>query len=212
MRQDPTHPTGVAETSTSLQVETISARDRKADAAVQAYINKDWTLAKICRKLGYPTEVAALAAIEKRMQEYLRFHPRSQAAIREMAGRRLERISRVVMKKAENFGDPEQLAAAREARGLIMDFVKLYGAQAPQQIVVTNPAQEQIEDMARRLTSNGAPALPVGDIFGDDADDAEILALEQRRKDAKDDIVDAEFTDEDPAAELDAVDKAPEHV
>ena len=204
MRQDPSHPTGVVETSSSLQVETVAARERKADAAVDMYVNKDKTLKQIARKLGYPTEVMALAAIEKRMQEHLRFHPRSTSAMREMAGRRLERLLRGVMAKADNPDDPEHLNAVTVARGVIGDWTKLYGVQAPTQVVVSNPTTEAIEARVHEIISQGAPKMTEGDIFGDDADDSEILELERRRQDAAEDIVDAVIV-EDAVKELDGV-------
>lgn len=207
MKQDPTHPTGVLETSSHLQPETVLARDRKADAAVDMYVNKDVTLKKIARKLGYPSEVAALAAIEKRMGEHLRHFPRSQAAMREMASRRLERLTRVTMRKAEDRYDEEQLRAVAETRANIEAWARLNGLNAPQQIVVTNPTDDAIAAMAAQIINRGAPDIGAGDIFGDDADDTEVKALEQRRADAKDDIVDAELVDDEyTGAELDDVD------
>lgn len=212
MRQDPTHPTGVMETSSHTQAETLAARERKADSAVEMYVEKDKTLKQVCKKLGYPSEAAALAAIESRMAYHLRSNPRNQSAMRDMASRRLERLSRATMRRAEDYDDPEQLAAVAQARGVIMDWVKLNGLQAPQQIAITNPTDDAIVAIAMQMASRGAPALDTGDIFGEDADDSEVLALEARRAERTDDddIVDGEVVEdlrqEAIAGELDAYD------
>jgi hypothetical protein len=197
MKQDPTHPTGVAETSSSLQVETVAARERKADAAVDMYLEKNKTLKVICRKLGYPSESAEMRAIELRLIEHSRNNPKTQASVREMIGRRLERLARSVASKAYDENDPEHLNAVTVLRGILTDQAKLYGATAPQQLVVTNPTTEAIEAIAHQIMSHGAVAAIEGDIFSDDADDEEVLALERRRADTENDIVDAEIVEDE---------------
>lgn len=203
MQQDPTHPTGVAETASHVQAETIAARERKADAAVHMYVEKDKTLKQICKKLGYPSEPAALAAIESRMAYMLANHPRSISAMRDMASRRLERLTRVTMRIAEDYDHPDQLQAVAQARGTVMDWAKLNGLQAPQQVVVTNPTDAAINAVAQQIINKGALPISSGDIFGDDADDSEILALEQRRRETSEaDIVDAELVEDAEAKRI----------
>lgn len=194
MEQDPTHPTGVRETSTSVQQATLNAREEKAAAATYMYIEEHKTLDKVARKLGYPTAQDALRAIEKHMAERLKTHPRSQALMRDMASRRLESLSRSVWKKANDPNDPEHLAANARAQSVVMDWVRLNGLAAPTQVVVSNPTTEQIEMMASQILSVGAKPVREGDIFGDDADDSEIQALEARRSDPSD-IVEGELVD-----------------
>lgn len=206
MKQDPTHPTGVAETSSHLQVETVAARERKADAAVNMYLEKNKTLKQVARKLGYPSESAAMRAIELRLIEHSKNNPRTQASVREMIGRRLERLVRSVASKAFDPDDAEHLNAVTAMRGILSDQAKLYGATAPQQLVVTNPTTEAIEAVAHQIMSHGAVTQLEGDIFSDEADDEEVLALERRRRDAEEDIVDAELVDEADEAELKVLD------
>lgn len=192
MEYDATDPTGVRETSTSVQKATLDARRTKAAAATDAYIEKHKTLKEVAKKFGYPSPHAALVAIEKHMAEELRTHPRSIPAMREMAGRRLEQLLRSVNKKALDPDNPEHLNAVVVSRGIIETWSKNYGVAAPQQLIVSNPTQEAIEAMAQELLAAGTPQLPVGDIFGDDADDSEILALEAKQAD----VVDAELVEE----------------
>lgn len=208
MKQDPTHPTGVLETSSHTQPETVAARDRKADAAVEMYVEKDKTLKQVAKKLGYPSEVAALAAIEKRMAEYLRYHPRSVSAMREMASRRLERLTRTTMRIADDDDHPEQLRAVAETRNSVETWIRLHGLNAPQQVIVSNPTDDAIAALAATIANRGAPAITSGDIFDDGADDSEVLELERRRHDQENDIVDAVIVENEDAVaeELDPVD------
>jgi hypothetical protein len=207
MKQDPTHPTGVAETSSSLQVETVAARERKADAAVDMYLEKNKTLKVICRKLGYPSESAAMRAIELRLIEHSKANPKTQASVREMIGRRLERLARSVANKAYDPSDPEHLNAVTVLRGILSDQAKLYGATAPQQLIVTNPTTEAIEAMAHEFMSHGTITQAEGDIFSEEADDEEVLALEARRRDAEEDIVDAELVEDADEKQLKVLDE-----
>jgi hypothetical protein len=193
MEQDPTDPTGVRETSKSVQRATTIARNRKAAMAVDLYVEKHKPLDVVAKKCGYPDATAARVAIERYMENELREHPKSISMMRDMAGRRLENVLRSVSKKALNGDSDEHLAAVREYRGLINDWVRIYGLQAPQQVIVSNPTSDMIMEVALRIQQQGAPQLEEGDIFGDDAPDDEIRELEARSSTAKvdEDIVDA---------------------
>lgn len=199
MEQDPTDPTGVRETSDSVQQATIIARNRKAAMATELYVEKHKTLDVVAEKCGYPDAKAARVAIERFMENELREHPRSISAMRDMAGRRLENALRQVSKKALKPSDPEHLAALVQYRGIISDWVKVYGLQAPQQVIVSNPTNDAILEVALRIQQQGAPQLREGDIFGDDAPDDEVRELEARAAAAagkaadEEDIVDAEL-------------------
>lgn len=194
MEQDPTDPTGVRETSTSVQKATTVARDRKAATATNLYVEKHKTLKEVARKCGYPDAAAARVAIERYMERELKEHPKSISAMRDMAGRRLENALRQVSKKALNPDDPEHLAAVMQYRGIIGDWVKLFGLQAPQQVIVSNPTNDAILEVALRIQQQGAPQLTEGDIFDDEAPDDEVLALEARRNGT--DVVEGEVLEE----------------
>jgi hypothetical protein len=192
MEQDPTHPTGVRETAASSQSGTARARREKAAMATKLYVDDHKTLKFVARKCGYPTATSALRAIEGHMANELKEHPKSQAMMRDMASRRLEMLSRSAWKKATDPNDPEHLAANARAQSVVMDWVRLNGLAAPTQLVISNPTTEMIEEMATKILSVGAKPVEEGDIFGDDADDSEILALEAKRAD----VVDAEIVEE----------------
>lgn len=209
MEQDPTDPTGVRETSKSIQQATTIARNRKAAAATYLYVEKHKTLKEVAKKCGYPDAGAARVAIERHMESELREHPRSIAAMREMAGRRLEQLTRSTNKKAQDPDHPEHLAAVREQRANIESWVKIFGLQAPQQVVVTNPTSDAIMEVAMRLVGQATPDVEPGDIFSDEAPDDEVRALQARAaaKDPLEDIVEAEWTEDGlPTGDLEAAD------
>lgn len=200
MEQDPTDPTGVRETSKSVQQATTIARNRKAAMATELYVEKHKTLKVVAQKCGYPDATAARVAIERYMENELREHPKSISMMRDMAGRRLENVLRPVAKKALDGDSAEHLAAVVQYRGLISDWVGIYGLRAPQQVIVSNPTSDMIMEVALRIQQQGAPQLEEGDIFGDDAPDDEVRALEARASEAGTsesegtaDIVDAEL-------------------
>lgn len=197
MEQDPTDPTGVRETSTSVQQATLTAREEKAAMATELYVEKNKTLEVVARKCGYPSGVDALRAIEKFMAKMLAESPRNQALMRDMASRRLEQLSRSVWKKANDPKHPEHLQAHARAESVVMNWAKLNGVQAPQQVVVSNPTSEAIEAIAAEIAARGAKDLPEGDIFDENADDSEVLALQARQEAVeKADIVDAVLVEE----------------
>lgn len=194
MEQDPTDPTGVRETTSSVQKATTIARNRKAAMATELFVEKHKTLKEVAKKCGYPDAVAARVAIERYMENELREHPKSISSMRDMAGRRLDNLLRATAKKALDPENPEQLMAVQQYRGIVGDWSKLYGLHAPQQVIVSNPTSDAILEVALRIQQQGAPQLDEGDIFDDDAPDDEVLALEARRNGT--DIVDAETVEE----------------
>lgn len=203
MEQDPTDPTGVRETSSSVQKATLVARQRKAAMAADLYVERHKTYEQIAKKCGYPDARAARVAVENFLAEELREHPRSIGAMRDMAGRRLDNLLRQTAKKALNPKDPEHLAAAQQYRGIIGDWAKLYGLHAPQQVVVSNPTSDAIVELAMQISMQGVPQLEQGDIFADDADDSEILELQRKQEEAR---AQREADAERRAAEEDIVD------
>lgn len=199
MEQDTADPTGVRETSDSVQKATTIARNRKAAMAANLYIEKHKTYDQVAKKCGYPDASAARVAVERYMEEQLREHPRSISSMRDMAGRRLDNALRQCGKKALNPEDPEHLAALAQYRATIADWVKLYGLNAPQQVIVSNPTNDAILEVAMLIQQQGAPKLDEGDIFDEEAPDDEVRALEARRNgDTADtaDIVEGELVEE----------------
>lgn len=175
--QDSTDPTGVNGPRGSLP-DTSSvtrSRNRKANAALQMRLgNATWD--EIASALGYPTARTALVAVERALEKELS-NPEDREKMRKMAGARLERLIRSVWTKAIDPANPEHLVAVGKARDLIDRHAKLYGLDAPQEIVVHSPTQAELEAWVARVASGAIPAVEEADIFDVEYEEDEPLAL-----------------------------------
>lgn len=168
MKQDSTHPTGVSDDSPNGGSNVARARERKANAAIQLRIaGASWD--EVAQALGYPTARHALVATEKALERELKTEE-NQMAMRSLAGKRLERLLRGVWTKAIDPANPEHLVAVDRARLIIDRHAKLYGLDAPTEVVVTNPSQQELEKWVATVIGQSRPALEEADIF-----DAEVL-------------------------------------
>ena len=159
--QDSNDPTGVVAEHPGKDV--VRARDRKANAAIQLRTaGASWE--EIAETLGYPTARMALVATEKALEKQLQT-TESQTAMRSLAGRRQARQLVGVWKKATNPEDPEHLAAVAKARELVAQHTKLYGLDAPTEMVVHTPSQQELETWVAQVTKQAQPELEEGDIF-----------------------------------------------
>lgn len=175
MQQDPTHPTGVSDDSPKGGSNVARARDRKANAAIQLRIaGASWD--EIAQSLGFPSGHAALVATERALEKELKSEE-NQAAMRSLAGKRLERLLRGVWAKAIDPENPEQLVAVDKARQLIDRHAKLYGLDAPTEVVVSNPAAHELEAWVSTVVAQTMPPIEEADIF-----DAEVLEEPEERR------------------------------
>lgn len=166
MQQDSEHPEGVSGEDRTPGV--IRARERKANAAVQLRIaGASWD--EIAEALGYPTARQALVATEKALERELQTEG-SQKHMRALAGRRLERLLRSTWPKATNPEHPEHLQAIAKARDVIDRHAKLFGYDAPAEIIVHNPTAAELESWVARVVQAEVPALQEANIF-----DAEVI-------------------------------------
>lgn len=172
--QDSSDPTGVrAEHNTKQSL--VRARERKANAALQMRLaGATWN--DIAEVIGYPTPRQAVIAVERALEKELSTE-QSQAKMRSMAGQRLDRLLRSVWTKALNPESPEHLQAITKARELIAQHAKLYGLDAPTEVVVHNPTAHELEQWVATVVSAKSPPIDEWDIFegevveGEDPDD-----------------------------------------
>lgn len=173
-RQDSTHPTGVTDTTNGRKVTkrgrtgsvgdyAYLQRNRKADAALSLRLSGA-TWADIALTLGYPTPRAAMLACERALVRQLET-TEDREKMRAMAGARLERLLRGIWTKALDPSDPDQLSAVSRARELIDRHAKLFGLDAPTEIVVHTPSQSELEDWVLRMTATMVPEVEESDIF-----------------------------------------------
>lgn len=165
--QDSADPTGVAIVEGKASKEIARARERKAFAALELKIDgADWSV--IAEALGYPTARAALVATETALERKLSI--RDKAKLRDLAANRLESLLKSVAPKAKDQASPEHLAAAGKYREIVADFRKLYGLDAPAEILVSTPTQREIDDLVGLHVAQQLPDVEEYDIV-----DAEIV-------------------------------------
>lgn len=173
--QDASDPTGVRDGRSSNRQpgsEAARQRQRKADAGLSLRLaGASW--AEIAQTVGYPTPRAALIAVEKALVKQLNDDPQAKEKMRAIAGQRLERLLRGVWGKAINDQDPEHLAAVSRARELIGQHTKLFGLEAPTEVVVHSPTQSELEAWVVQVVSGSRPEVAELDIF-----DADVIEVE----------------------------------
>lgn len=166
--QDPTHETGVASDRSTRgnqpgRSNAYLARSRKASAALSLRLSgASW--AEIAQTLGYPTPRAALLATEKALVKQLETEG-DREQMRGMAGARLERLLRAVWMKAIDTESPDQFVAVSRAREIIADHRKLFGMDAPTEIVVHSPTKSELENWVLQVVSTGIAQVEEPDIF-----------------------------------------------
>jgi hypothetical protein len=143
---------------------TQRARERKANAAVELRLaGATWD--QIALTVGYPTAREALVAVERALEKHLGEQDREK--LRDLAGFRLERLLRSVWGKAIDPDHPEHLTAATKAREIIDRHARLYGLDAPTEVVVHSPTQQEIERWVSQVVSHSLPEVEEYDIIDD---------------------------------------------
>lgn len=182
MQQDSSDPTGVSvvEGTNTKSKELTHARERKAKSALALRMvtqgQTDWKkIAKVC---GYPTPRAAKLAVERLLAKHVDTMDRD--ALRQLVARRLDTLLRGLWTKATDSDSPEHLSAAGKAREVIADYRRVYGIDAPQEILVSSPTQRDLDAFVAAVVSNSLPAVGNADIVDADvlADDDEFTAEE----------------------------------
>lgn len=173
--QDSSDPTGVANLAATGGKELARARSRKAGAALAMSLSgADWK--QIARSCGYPTPRAAKVAVELMLEKRLDAMDREH--LRLQVSGRLDALLRGVWPKATDPESPEHLVAVGRAREIIADHRKTWGTDAPQEIVVTNPTQAQIDEWVAGVIGGSLPEVEDADIVEADVvtDDEEFTA------------------------------------
>lgn len=172
MQQDSNDPKGVSgQTGHGYGKELANARNRKASAAVQMRL-AGATWGEIATALGYPTPRQALVATERALVKQLD-NDDDKARMRKVAGARLERLLRSVWPKAIDPDSPDHLIAVGKARDIVDRHAKLYGLDAPTEVVVHTPTQTELESWVTRLLATSEPRVIGYDIVAGEIVDGE---------------------------------------
>lgn len=165
--QDSSEPEGVRGQTSGGNGATgnsvLRARQRKANAAIQLRL-AGATWQEIATSLGYPTARQALIATEKALEKQLS-DGNDREKMRQLASARLERLLRSVWGKAIDPDNPEHLIAATKAREIIDRHAKLFGLDAPTEVVVHNPTQMELESWVARVVMAAGPHVEELDIL-----------------------------------------------
>jgi hypothetical protein len=165
MEQDSTDPSGIHDEPRKNNDPGTSAgraRTRKANASVQlALAGANWD--EIATAMGYPTGRTAKVAVERALEKQLTSTDRE--ILRRFTNARLERLLRSVWPKAINPDHPDHLIALTKARDLIGDHRKLYGLDAPTEVVVHNPTAHELEQWVSRVVTQSLPQVTEYDIL-----------------------------------------------
>jgi len=175
-QQDSSDPTGVAKVDSTVNQGSLRrARTRKSNAAIQMKL-AGATWEEIARALGYPTARQALVATEKALERQLHTEDRDQ--MRRLAGARLDRLLLGVWPKAIDGAHPEHLIAVTKAREIVDRYAKLFGLDAPTEIVVHTPTQSELEAWVTRVAQLRTPLVEEYDILDGEVVEEPPQALE----------------------------------
>lgn len=115
------------------------------------------TLEEVCQVVGFASHKEAANAIDRALRDELKSDPKNRDRLRDIANKRLERLLRSTWGKATNPKDPEHLAAVGKAKDLIDRHIKLYGLDAPTEMVVHNPDASELEAWVMQAIQQGQP-------------------------------------------------------
>jgi hypothetical protein len=166
LHQDSTHETGVSDNrqrNVNSGNAIAKARNRKAQGAIQLRLGHA-TWDEIATIQGYPTAAAAKRAVEAALVKELKSSG-DKEQMRRMAGARLDQLLRSVWAKAVDPEHPEQMTALTKARELIAQHAKLFGLDAPTEVVVHNPTTVQIEQWVAAITAGQTPQVEEYDVL-----------------------------------------------
>ena len=120
---------------------------------------------EIAEVLGYSTAVQAREAIEQDLA--LEATTAGRDELRDLEGERILKLLRNVWVKATSPRDPEHLAAAKVALALIDRRIRLYGLDAPQEIVVYNPSASEIDEWVAKMIQAPQYEVLEGEVVSD---------------------------------------------
>lgn len=145
---------GLARLNPDLEEKDRTSRQQSAVALKIAGAN----YSEIANALGYSSAANARVAVERALASSVGEEDRDQ--LRFLEGRRLERLLRGLWAKATNERHPDQIAAARTALAVIDRHSKLYGLDAPTQMVVHSPTAGQIEQWVSQMAAQVSTGMP----------------------------------------------------
>jgi methylase of polypeptide subunit release factors len=135
----------------------VTDRVQRQDAAVAMKI-AGAAYSEIAKAMDYRSADDARLAVERALASSVNDTDRER--LRFLEARRLERLLRSLWRKATDEADPEQLPAIRTALALIDRHARLYGLDAPTEMVVYTPSRLEIERFVASVSETMNRELP----------------------------------------------------
>lgn len=151
---DPVDEHGLERLNPDLDVPDRKSRVEAALALRIAGAN----YSEIAEALEYSSVGQARTAVERGLAATASEEDRKEQRV--IAGRRLERLLRGLWAKATNEEHPEQLSAARTALALIDRHIRLFGLDAPSEMVVYSPTAGEMEQWIASMAHRVRAGLP----------------------------------------------------
>lgn len=136
---------------------------------------KGLTIDEIVAVVGFASIEEASKAIDKAVAAELRSDPKAKDRMRHIANRKLDQLLRSVSGKAADPKHPEHLAAVDKAVKIIDRHIRLFGLDAPSEMIVHNPDAGEIEAWVVGVLNHGNPDLKDIDIFDRDVVEGEVV-------------------------------------
>lgn len=146
---------------------------QKARSALHLYYNNA-SMDEIKTVVGFASVEEASRAIDRAVKAELDSDPKAKDKMRHIANRKLDQLLRSVSAKAANPKHPEHLAAVTRALAIVDRHIRLYGLDAPTEMIVHNPDAGEIEAWVVGVLNKGAPNLVDADIFDGDIVEGEV--------------------------------------
>lgn len=130
---------------------------RQASAAVALKLGGA-SFAEIAEALGLADSKVARTMVESELAARS-FDPKARELLRAEAASRIERLLKSVWPKAMDSGNVEHLAAVKVARELVDRHVRLFGLDAPAEVVVHAPTASEIDQWVSRMLGGNVEEL-----------------------------------------------------
>lgn len=137
----------------------VASRARAAVALRVAGASPD----EIAETLGYTSGRTVMGAIERELGNHVAEEDRRQQ--RQLASMRLEKLIASVWPKAMDPDSSEHLPAVRAVKELIDRHAKLWGLDAPAEVIVTTPATHELQEWVAMVLSQGQEDVIEADVL-----------------------------------------------
>lgn len=142
-----------------MPTETERPAPRRTGAAALALRLAGAGYDEIADALGLSSPAVAREHAERALEARAWDDVVGRDKLRAEAGARLDRLMRSVWAKATNPDDPEHLAAVKVARELVDRQCRLYGLDAPAEVIIHTPTANEIDAWVSSMISAGSADL-----------------------------------------------------